>query len=160
MPPRPSRPAPDRRPHRALRHGRRKRRRRCGSLWIASTGDLRRSPMFRACFRWRAVPAIVLPLLILGLVVTRGGPSAPAAAAAAGDQIAIGAVLPLSGKFSASGKYFQQGYELAAQEVNDAGGLEVAGKKMRIALTILDDGSDGTKSRSLVEQLVTRDKVN
>jgi branched-chain amino acid transport system substrate-binding protein len=117
--------------------------------------------MSRVFPRWRAVMVIVVPLLILGSFVTRGGPSAPAAAAAAaGDQIAIGAVLPLSGKFSASGKYFQQGYEVAAQEVNDAGGLEVAGKKMRIALTILDDGSDGTKSRSLVEQLVTRDKVN
>jgi branched-chain amino acid transport system substrate-binding protein len=58
------------------------------------------------------------------------------AAAAAGDQIAIGAVLPLSGKFSASGKYFQQGYDLAAREVNDAGGLEVAGKKLKVALTI------------------------
>lgn len=72
----------------------------------------------------------------------------PAQAAAA---IRLGAVLPLSGKFSASGKYFQQGYELAAEEANQAGGLDVGGKKMRVELTILDDGSDPTKSRSLVE---------
>jgi branched-chain amino acid transport system substrate-binding protein len=83
-----------------------------------------------------------------------------AAATPAADRIKLGSVLPLSGKFSASGKYFQQGYELAAEEVNEAGGLDVGGKKLRIELTILDDGSDGTKSRSLVEQLVTRDKVN
>jgi branched-chain amino acid transport system substrate-binding protein len=88
-------------------------------------------------------------------------PSAVAATPApAAGKIKLGAVLPLSGKFSASGKYFQQGYELAAEEVNQAGGLDVGGKKMTVELAILDDGSDPTKSRSLVEQLVTKDKVN
>ena len=87
-------------------------------------------------------------------------PAAAAAPAPAAGKIKLGAVLPLSGKFSASGKYFQQGYELAAEEANQAGGLDVGGKKMTVELTILDDGSDPTKSRSLVEQLVTKDKVN
>jgi branched-chain amino acid transport system substrate-binding protein len=36
----------------------------------------------------------------------------------------------------------------------------VGGKKLQINLKILDDGSDVTKSRSLVEQLATQDKVN
>lgn len=90
--------------------------------------------------------------------------SAPAASSAAASsnipsEITIGAVLPLTGSFNASGKYFQQGYELAAKEVNDAGGLDIAGKKVKVTLKILDDGSNGTKSRSLVEQLVTQDKV-
>lgn len=87
-------------------------------------------------------------------------PAGGAAPAPTGGEIKIGAVLPLTGAFSASGKYFQQGYELAAEEVNTAGGLDVGGKKMKVTLTILDDGSDATKSRSLVEQLATRDKVN
>ncbi|HEY7678805.1 MAG TPA: amino acid ABC transporter substrate-binding protein [Candidatus Methylomirabilis sp.] len=87
-------------------------------------------------------------------------PAAAATPAPAAGKIKLGAVLPLSGKFSASGKYFQQGYELAAEEANQAGGLDVGGKKMTVELTILDDGSDPTKSRSLVEQLVTKDKVN
>ena len=87
-------------------------------------------------------------------------PADAATPASAATTIKIGAVLPLSGKFSASGKYFQQGYELAAEEVKQAGGLNVGGEKMTVELVILDDGSDPTKSRSLVEQLVTKDKVN
>src|SRR6266568_4776015 len=86
-------------------------------------------------------------------------PGAPTSTVAAPDEIKIGAVLPLNGSFSASGGYFKQGYELATKEVNDAGGLDIGGKKVKITLDILDDGSNGTKSRSLVEQLVTQDKV-
>jgi branched-chain amino acid transport system substrate-binding protein len=82
-------------------------------------------------------------------------PSAPAA-----TEIKVGAVLPLTGAFSASGNYFQQAYQLATDEVNGAGGLDVGGKKLQISLKILDDGSDTTKSRSLVEQLATQEKVN
>lgn len=82
-----------------------------------------------------------------------------AASAAAGGTIKIGSVLPLTGPFNASGKYFQQGYQLATKEANDRGGIDVGGKKYQIDLSILDDGSNGTKSRSLVEQLVTQDKV-
>jgi branched-chain amino acid transport system substrate-binding protein len=106
--------------------------------------------------------AVLMSVVLIGALALAGtGRVGPASAAPPpGDRIQIGAVLPLSGKFSASGKYFQQGYELAANEVNEAGGLDVGGKKMRVQLTILDDGSEGTKSRSLVEQLVTRDKVN
>jgi branched-chain amino acid transport system substrate-binding protein len=100
-----------------------------------------------------------------GTAAPSAAPSASAAAAsaaatqAAPGEIKIGAVLPLTGSFNASGNYFKQGYELAAKEANDAGGLDVGGKKYKITLDILDDGSNGTKSRSLVEQLVTQDKV-
>jgi len=93
-----------------------------------------------------------------GGATASGAPATTAAAVAAGP-IKIGAVLPLTGSFNASGKYFQQGYELATKEINDAGGLDVGGTKHQIALSILDDGSNGTKSRSLVEQLVTQEKV-
>src|SRR5712691_1263217 len=81
-------------------------------------------------------------------------------AAAAGADIKLGTVLPITGAFSASGKYFQQGYEMAINEANAAGGIDVGGKKMKIALDLLDDGSNATTSRSLVEKLVTQDKVN
>ncbi|MDE3111940.1 MAG: amino acid ABC transporter substrate-binding protein [Chloroflexota bacterium] len=91
--------------------------------------------------------------------VAASAAASAAATQAAPGEIKIGAVLPLTGPFNASGKYFQQGYELATKEVNDKGGLDVGGKKYTIKLSVLDDGSNGTKSRSLVEQLVTQDKV-
>src|SRR5574341_2196261 len=96
----------------------------------------------------------------LGAIPSLRARPVAAATAAPAATIKIGAVLPLSGKTSAPGRYFQQGYELAAEEVNQGGGLEVGGRKMKVDLIILDDGSDPTKSRSLVEQLVTKDKVN
>ena len=98
----------------------------------------------------------IVPALLLLLAAC--SPAAPSAQSA--TEIKIGAVLPLTGAFSASGKYFQQGYELARDEANASGGIDVGGKKLPITLTILDDGSDATKSRSLVEQLATQDKVN
>src|SRR5262249_48344227 len=115
---------------------------------------------------WRRVLEIVLTHRLLGiaLVCALGAsacaPATSQQAAPTVSEIKIGAVLPLTGPFSASGNYFQQGYQLATDEVNGAGGLDVGGKKVQISLKILDDGSDATKSRSLVEQLATQDKVN
>ncbi len=117
--------------------------------------------------RFRRTHKAFVPLVSFALAGAVGGflaatpqPRVAAAAAQPAGSVKLGAVLPLSGKFSASGKYFQQGYELAAEEANQSGGLDVGGRKMKVELAILDDGSDPTKSRSLVEQLVTRDKVN
>src|SRR3954451_22347819 len=102
----------------------------------------------------RILPAV---LVLLSACAPAGSPSQGVPAA---SEIKVGAVLPLTGAFSASGNYFQQAYQLATDEVNAAGGLDVGGKKLPITLKILDDGSDATKSRSLVEQLATQDKVN
>jgi branched-chain amino acid transport system substrate-binding protein len=94
------------------------------------------------------VVACTLPLLL----TTTGQPAA--------SEIRIGSVLPLTGAFGSSGNYFKQGYGMAIDDVNKAGGLQVGTAKYPIALTILDDGSDGTRSRSLVEKLVTDQHVN
>ena len=102
----------------------------------------------------RALPAVVL------LLASCAPAGSPAQNAPAATEIKVGAVLPLTGAFSASGNYFQQAYQLATDEVNGAGGLDVGGKKLPITLKVLDDGSDTTKSRSLVEQLATQEKVN
>jgi len=106
--------------------------------------------------RWcrRAVVGVfLLPVLVLALV-TPGRP------AAGGAEIKIGTVLPLTGAFGSSGNYFKQGYTLAIDDVNGAGGLAVGGQKYHLTLIVLDDGSDGTRSRSLVEKLVTDQHVN
>ncbi|HET7264657.1 MAG TPA: amino acid ABC transporter substrate-binding protein [bacterium] len=101
----------------------------------------------------RAVAAAVaVPALVIALVT----PGRPAAM----PEIKIGTVLPLTGAFGSSGGYFKQGYTMAIDDVNKAGGLQVGGQKYHVTLIILDDGSDGTRSRSLVEKLVTDQHVN
>jgi branched-chain amino acid transport system substrate-binding protein len=105
--------------------------------------------------RWSrraGVGAILVPVLLLALVT----PGRPAPA----GEIRIGTVLPLTGAFGSSGNYFKQGYTMAVDDVNGAGGLQVGGQKYHLTLIALDDGSDGTRSRSLVEKLVTDQHVN
>jgi branched-chain amino acid transport system substrate-binding protein len=99
-----------------------------------------------------AVGALVVPVLLIALVT----PGRPAAM----PEIKIGTVLPLTGPFGSSGGYFKQGYTMAIDDVNKAGGLQVGGQKYHLNLIVLDDGSDGTRSRSLVEKLVTDEHVN
>src|SRR6516164_11520131 len=101
------------------------------------------------------VTVLCAVLLCPGPLLGFAGAGQPAA-----PEIKIGAVLPLTGAFVATGTYFKQGYTMAIDEVNKAGGLDVGGQKYQLALTLLDDGSDATRSRSLVEKLVTDQHVN
>ena len=78
--------------------------------------------------------------------------------ARAQDGIRIGAVLPVTGKESKIGGAYKQATELAVKEANDAGGIQVGDKKMKINLSLLDDTSDPAKSAQLVEQLITQNK--
>ena len=98
---------------------------------------------------WRSPFAVLL---------TCAGLAVPALAADA--VIKIGAVLPVTGKESKIGGAYKQATEFAVKEVNDAGGVDVGGKKMKIDLKLLDDTSDGAKSAQLVEQLITQEKVD
>ena len=50
------------------------------------------------------------------------------------DTIRIGAVLPVTGKESKIGSAYKQATELAVKEANDAGGLTIGGKKLKILL--------------------------
>jgi branched-chain amino acid transport system substrate-binding protein len=90
--------------------------------------------------------------LLAGLVVVP--------AAYAQDVVRIGAVLPVTGKESKIGSAYKQATELAVKELNDAGGLLVGGKKVKIELSLLDDTSDAAKSAQLVEQLIAQTKVH
>ncbi|OFW59177.1 MAG: hypothetical protein A2133_00250 [Actinobacteria bacterium RBG_16_64_13] len=66
--------------------------------------------------------------------------------------IKVGAVIPLTGKYSGLGEQVKNGYELAVAEINAAGGVDVGGTKVPLELSILDDESDATKT---VQQLET-----
>jgi branched-chain amino acid transport system substrate-binding protein len=93
-----------------------------------------------------------VPLLLATLVAGR--------AAAAPSKIAIGATLPLTGSESRIGGYFKEGYELAIEQVNKKGGLQVGDAKLPVTLTLLDDTTNQATAVSLAERLVYRDKVD
>lgn len=107
--------------------------------------------------------------LILAGCALRAAPAAPAAtsapaapagpAAAMPDKISIGAVVPLTGRYAAGGAQIKNGYELAIEAINKAGGVEVQGKKIPLELTILDDESDPTKTVQRLETLNSNNQV-
>jgi branched-chain amino acid transport system substrate-binding protein len=66
------------------------------------------------------------------------------------DTIKVGAVIPITGKYSGLGEQVKNGYELAVETINAAGGVDVGGTKIPIDLSILDDESDPSKT---VQQL-------
>lgn len=83
----------------------------------------------------------------------------PQLSSAQGDSITVGVVLPITGKEGKPGQYQKEGIELAFKQINDKGGIPVKGKKYQIKEVFYDDGSDGTKSASLVERAMTSDNA-
>lgn len=104
--------------------------------------------------RARSWQVLVSASFFLALIVVGTAVAAP------DDEIRVGAVLPLTGKESKIGGAYKVATELAVKEVNDAGGVNVHGKKMKINLSLLDDTSDAAKSAQLVEQLIVQGKVH
>ncbi|HEX6062534.1 MAG TPA: amino acid ABC transporter substrate-binding protein [Candidatus Limnocylindria bacterium] len=90
------------------------------------------------------------------------GSGAPTSNAAANipDTLKIGAVLPLSGADAKTGQYINDAYVLYTKQVNDKGGLTIAGKKVKLDLRIEDNKDDGATSAQLYEKLITQDNVD
>ena len=89
--------------------------------------------------------------------------AAPATgASAAPAEILLGTGLPLTGKESRAGQFIKEGYDLAIEQVNAAGGVQVKefGKKLPVRLITYDDKTDATASANQYERLATVDKVN
>ena len=63
--------------------------------------------------------------------VAPNAPSAPGEAVP--TEIKLGAVLPLTGSFATSRKYFQQGYQMAIDEWNGARRVSLKVKQLRAA---------------------------
>src|SRR4029434_3560378 len=75
------------------------------------------------------------------------------------QTIKVGAVVPLTGRYAALGAQVRAGYEIGVEQTNAAGGVTVGGKKMPIALTMLDDESDPTKTVARLETLAAQGVV-
>ncbi|HEX2686474.1 MAG TPA: amino acid ABC transporter substrate-binding protein [Kofleriaceae bacterium] len=107
-------------------------------------------PRFRPARLW-------LSLAVLSLVAGCK-PKAPPAPDRA--EILIGATLPLTGAEARIGGFFKEGYDLAFEEVNQQGGLEVGGKKRPVKLTLYDDTTTQATAVSLADRLINSDKVD
>lgn len=81
--------------------------------------------------------------------------SAAAATAAPKPPIKLGALLPLTGPSAATGQDMKDGYELAVEQINAAGGVNGA----KVQVIYEDDKNDPATAVASWEKLVNSDKV-
>jgi branched-chain amino acid transport system substrate-binding protein len=73
--------------------------------------------------------------------------------------IKIGVIAELTGQIPAVGASCKNAALLAAKEINDAGGIELGGKKYRIELVVEDSAAKSEQAAAVAQKLITRDKV-
>ncbi len=104
---------------------------------------------------WFARRLFAFSLLGLGFLVgAPGGQSAQAQ-----DTIRFGAALSLTGNLATEGKLVREGYDFFVKQVNERGGIEVAGKKYKVSITYYDDESNANTSVKLYEKLISEDGI-
>lgn len=75
------------------------------------------------------------------------------------ETIKFGAPLPITGPLAPEALKQQQGYDLWANQVNRAGGVNVGGKKMKVEIVYIDYQSNTPRAVQATERLITQDKV-
>lgn len=100
-----------------------------------------------------------LSKIILSAVVA-ATPVAFGSTALAQETIRFGAPLPLTGALAPEALKQQQGYDLWAEQINKAGGIDVGGKKMKVEIVYTDYQSNTPRAVQAAEQLITQEKVH
>ena len=98
-----------------------------------------------------SVALVVLTLVSLVL--------AGCAQTASTQTIKVGVVAELTGDIPAVGASCKNAAEMAVKEVNDAGGLEIGGKKYQVELFIEDNAGKADQSASAAQKLITQQNV-
>jgi branched-chain amino acid transport system substrate-binding protein len=75
------------------------------------------------------------------------------------QTIKVGGIGELTGDIPAVGASFKNAAEMAVKEINDAGGLEVGGKKYQVELFIEDNAGKADQSASAAQKLITQQNV-
>ena len=80
--------------------------------------------------------------------------------AAYAQTIKIGAPLALTGGLADEGKKQQIAYDMWLKRVNDGGGINVGGKKMKVELITYDYQTNEQRAQQMAEKLIVDDKVD
>ena len=98
----------------------------------------------------RAYPKGLLTVAVLLLAVVLCG------GVMAAENVKVGIVLPLTGAQAKFGEIEKRSFEMAAEEINAAGGI----KGSKLELLFEDDTGKPDVGRAATEKLISRDKVN
>src|SRR3954451_13576333 len=80
-------------------------------------------------------------------------------ATAADGTVTFGIVTAQTGPLAAPGKFQLNGFELAADTINKAGGIKVGGKSYEVALKVYDTRCNAAEGASVMQRLATIDKT-
>lgn len=89
----------------------------------------------------------IIWFLVIGILVA----ALPAVAA---DTVKLGIMYSVTGPAAGVAKLQKQGAELAVKDVNDAGGVDIAGKKMKLEAVFCDDKSKPAVATKCYEDMV------
>lgn len=99
--------------------------------------------------RWVLSGILAVPaLLVLSGCAEMGGPT-----------VKVGVIAELTGDIPAVGTSCRNAAELAAREANDAGGLDIGGKKYQVKLFVEDNAGKADQSASAAQKLITQSEV-
>jgi branched-chain amino acid transport system substrate-binding protein len=101
-------------------------------------------------FKKSALAVLALILVIPSLTSCGGG---------AADTIKIGLDVPMTGDIAYVGTQSQRAAEMKVADINDAGGLDVGGKKYTLELAVEDNESKAESATAAATKLITQDKV-
>lgn len=94
------------------------------------------------------------PIILAGILALAAVPAAQAQ-----ETLKLGALVTLSGAGAAWGQGMKNAAEIAADQVNEAGGLDVGGKKYRVQVVAYDDKYQANEAVTVANRLVFEDKV-
>ncbi|WP_148715665.1 branched-chain amino acid ABC transporter substrate-binding protein [Chitinolyticbacter meiyuanensis] len=117
--------------------------------------------------RYSMIAAAVLALAACGKQqpAEQSAASSPASTPAAesssggGDTVKIGHAAPLTGNIAHLGKDNEYGVKMAIDEINEAGGADIGGKKIKFELVSEDDQADPKTATTVAQRFVDQKVV-
>jgi len=76
------------------------------------------------------------------------------------EDLVLGASVQLTGPVANTGRYYKDAYQFTIDKINEAGGVKVGDKQVKLALKLYDNQSDVNLSVRQYTQLISQDKVN
>ena len=81
--------------------------------------------------------------------------AAEPAATAAGDTITLGLIGPMTGSLAVYGTHVANGVNLAVEQINESGGIEIGGTAYQLAIESKDDQGDSTECLNAMNSLIS-----
>ena len=98
------------------------------------------------------LPMRVAPVVILSVAL---GLAALVAGPAGAQDLVIGVAAPMTGNLAQIGKQFAEGAQLAADEVNQKGGL----KGRKVVIRVEDDKGDPKEAATVAQKFASDDRI-